>query len=68
MAKRENVNNRTQQIFDDLQGYLNFCREYGYKYDEADLYSQRSYAYRQYSKLLAGKEPRDMWEQDSKNV
>ena len=68
MAKRENFNSKTQQIFDDLEGYLDFCRTYGYKYDEAELYSQRSYAYRQYSKLLSGKEPRDMWEQDSKNI
>lgn len=68
MAKRENHNSKTQQIFDDLEGYLNFCRTYGYKYDEAELYSQRSYAYRQYSKFLSGKEPRDMWEQDSKNL
>lgn len=54
------------QLFDDLDNYLNFCRDYGYKFDEADLYSQRSYAYRQYSKLTSGKQPRDMWAQDAR--
>jgi hypothetical protein len=68
MSKRETTYNKNEQIFNDLNGYLNFCRNYGYKYDESDLYSQRSYVYRQYQKFLNGKEPKDMWEQDSKNV
>lgn len=63
MAKEFKTNH---QLFDDLDNYLNFCRDYGYKFDEADLYSQRSYAYRQYSKLAAGKQPRDMWAQDAR--
>jgi hypothetical protein len=67
MAKNENrVNDRVNQIFNDLEGYLNFCREYGYKYDESDLYSNRSYAYRQYTKFVQGKPFKDMWEFDSK--
>jgi hypothetical protein len=69
MAKRENSNyTKTVNIFNDLEGYLNFCRTFGYKYDEADLYNQRSFSYRQYQKLLSGKEPKDMWEQDSKSI
>lgn len=67
MARNENrVNDRVNQIFNDLEGYLNFCRLYGYKYDESDLYSNRSYAYRQYTKFLQGKPFKDMWEVDSK--
>jgi len=61
-------NNQVNQIFDDLEGYLNFCRLYGYKFDEAELYSNRSFAFRQYTKFLQGKNFKDMWEQDSKNV
>jgi hypothetical protein len=61
-------NNQVNQIFDDLEGYLNFCRDYGYKFDESELYSNKSFAYRQYNKFLSGKPVRDMWEQDSKNV
>ena len=68
MAKNDKAYNnaRVNQIFDDLEDYLNFCREYGYKFDESDLYSNRSFAYRQYQKLLSGKQPKDMWEADSK--
>ena len=56
----------THQVFQDLSNYLNFCRAFGYKFDEADLYSQRSYAYRQYSKFASGKHARDMWAQDAR--
>ena len=68
MAKTEvRSNPRVNQIFDDLEGYLNFCRDYGYKFDESDLYSNRSYVYRQYTKYLAGKPCKDMWELDAKS-
>jgi hypothetical protein len=56
-------NPRTQTVFDDLDKYRNFCREYGYRFDEADLYSNRSYVWRQYGKLLTGKEVKDQWAQ-----
>lgn len=66
MAKSEyKSNNRVHQIFNDLERYLEFCRDYGYRYDEADLYSQRSYVYRQYSKFLAGKPVKDNWAANS---
>lgn len=54
-------NPKVNQIFDDLEGYLSFCKKYGYKYDEADLYNQRSYIYRQYIKSTTGKEVKDQW-------
>jgi hypothetical protein len=59
-------NNQLSQIFDDLESYLNFCRDYGYKYDESTLYDNRSFAFRQFTKFLAGKPCKDMWEQDAK--
>lgn len=62
MAKSDNKrDSRIDQIFNDLEKYLEFCKEYGYRYDEADLYNQRSYVYRQYSKFLAGKPVKDNW-------
>ncbi len=61
-------NNRVNQIFDDLEQYLNFCRDYGYKYDEADLYNNRSFAFRQFTKFVAGKPAKDMWEIDAKSA
>ena len=69
MSKSENKSNsRVNQIFDDLQNYLNFCRDYGYRYDEADLYNNKSYVYRQFTKLLAGKAVKDQWEIDGKSA
>jgi hypothetical protein len=61
-----NLNNKSNvnQIFNDLDLYRNFCRDYGYKFDERDLYSGQSYVWRQYQKSLAGKPVKDQWEVD----
>jgi hypothetical protein len=66
MAKQQqfNPNNRVRQIFNDLDKYLEFCVEYGYRYNEAELYSQRSYVYRQYTKLATGKPVKNQWEEN----
>lgn len=67
MSKSGNKSNAiVNQIFDDLESYRNFCRLYGYKFDEAELYSNRSFAFRQFTKYMQGKPFKDMWEQDSK--
>ena len=69
MSKSGNKsNNVVNQIFDDLEGYRNFCRLYGYKFDEAELYSNRSFAFRQYTKYMQGKPFKDMWELDNKSA
>jgi hypothetical protein len=54
-------NPRVHQIFDDLEKYLEFCRDYGYKYNESDLYNQYSYVYRSYTKFVAGKPVKNQW-------
>jgi len=54
------------QIFDDLEKFLEFCQDYGYRYNEADLYNWKSYAYQQFSKFVQGKNVKDMWDQDTK--
>ncbi len=59
-------NARVQAIFEDLEQYLRFCRDYGYRYNEADLYNWRSYAYQQFNKHVQGKFAKDMWSQDSR--
>lgn len=62
MAKTQSkVNQRTLKVFQDLEKFKEFTREYGYRFDEADLYSNRSYVWRQYTKLGAGKEVKDQW-------
>ncbi len=69
MSRSDNKSNeRVHAIFDDLEQYQNFCRDFGYRYDEADLYNNRSYVFRQYTKFLQGKPVKDQWELDSKNV
>ena len=59
-------NPKVAQIFEDLEQYLDFCREYGYKYNESDLYNWKSYAYQQFNKHLQGKFAKDMWNIDSR--
>ena len=64
MAINTKTSARVKQIFDDLDNYRNFCREHGFRFDEADLYSQRSYVYRQFQKFITGKPVKNQWEID----
>jgi hypothetical protein len=59
-------NARVHAIFDDLEKYRDFCVEYGYRFNEAELYSTKSYVFRQYTKLLQGKPIKNMWDADMK--
>jgi hypothetical protein len=53
------------QVFDDLEQFLHFCQDYGYRFNEGDLYNFKSYAYQQYSKFTQGKNAKDMWAIDA---
>ncbi len=65
MAKNTTkTSNHVNQIFNDLDIYRNFCRDYGYRFDEADLYNQKSYIFRQFQKFIAGKPAKNQWELD----
>lgn len=69
MAKQTFQSNpRVRQIFDDLEKYLEFCQDYGYKFDESELYSNKSYVFRQYTKYTTGKYVKSAWEIDAKGV
>ena len=57
------TNPRLTELFDDLEKYLDFCRDYGYRYNEADLGNWKSYAYQQFNKFLQGKPAKNMWDQ-----
>jgi hypothetical protein len=52
------------QIFNDLDRYRNFCVEFGYRFNEADLYNTRSWNYKQFQRMLTGQRPRNQWEID----
>lgn len=65
MSKNTTKSNpKINQIFDDLDKYRDFCSTYGYRFDEAELYSSKSYAYRQFQKFIAGKPAKNQWEFD----
>ena len=69
MAKPQFTSNpRVTQTFEDLEHYLLFCQDHGYKYNEADLYNWKSYAFQQFSKYSQGKFAKDMWLQDARRV
>jgi hypothetical protein len=59
MARYHNMS--TREIFQDLDRYRDFCRNYGYRFNEADLYNNKKYPYQQFRKFEAGKNAKDMW-------
>ena len=58
-------NPRVTAVFEDLEQYLDFCRAFGYRFNEGDLYNWKSYAYQQFNKFAQGKPAKDMWAIDS---
>ena len=59
-------NHRVIEIQDDLEKLLEFCQDYGYRYNEADLYNFKSYAWQQYNKYSQGKNAKNMWDEDTR--
>ena len=59
-------NPKVQQIFEDLEKFLDFCVTYGYPYDEKELNKDKSFVFRQFTKYLQGKPVKDNWELDAK--
>lgn len=47
-------------IFNELDQYLNFCREYGHVYDPQDI-GRQTQSYQDFQRLQAGKPVRDQW-------
>ena len=61
-------NPRVIEIQDDLEKLLEFCQDYGYRYNEADLYNFKSYAWQQYNKYSQGKNAKSMWDEDTRRL
>ena len=59
-------NPRVTELFEELETYLEFCQDYGYRYNEADLHNFKSYAWQQYSKFSQGKNAKNMWDEDTR--
>jgi len=69
MAKTQyRANPKALQTLEDLSNYLEFCKSYGYRYNEADLYNFKSYAWQQYNKFAQGKNAKNMWEEDARRL
>ena len=67
MAKfNQKSNPLVEKLFDELEKYLTFCQDFGYKFDESTLYDMRSFAFRQHQKQLAGKWAKDQWQEDTR--
>jgi hypothetical protein len=62
------VNPKARAALEDLDKLLEFCRNYGYRFNEADLYNFKSYVWQQYSKFTQGKNARDMWLEDGRRL
>jgi len=60
MIRNSNVN----RVFNDLDAYRNFCRDYGYRFDESDLY-RRNTPYNQFDKLRRGEYVKNNWDVDA---
>jgi hypothetical protein len=54
------------QVQEDLSNFLDFVVEYGYRFNEGDLYNFKSYAWQQYNKFIQGKNAKNMWVEDSR--
>ena len=67
MGKREfRPNPRALAIMEDLDLFREFCVDYGYRYNEADLYNFKAYAWQQYNKFTQGKNAKNMWDEDTR--
>jgi len=59
-------NPKVAEIFDDLENLKEFCQDFGYRFNEADLYNFKSYAWQQYNKYIQGKNAKNMWWEDAR--
>ena len=60
LKKYLRIKPEVEQIFEDLELYFQFCRNYGYVYDESHLYNEYT-SYGEFVKMTQGREPWDQW-------
>lgn len=61
-------NPKVNELFDELDKLREFCVDYGYRFNEADLHNFKSYAWQQYSKYSQGKNAKNMWDEDTRRL
>ena len=60
------MTNEIIKVFNDLDDYLRFCKEFGWAYDEADLYRADAPGYAEYTRFKAGTRIPKNWMRDAK--
>ena len=60
------MSNEITKVFNDLDDYLRFCKEFGWAYDEADLYRADAPGYAEYTRFKAGTRIPKNWMRDAK--
>jgi len=55
------------KVFSDLSDYLRFCKEFGWVYNEADLYREDAPAYAEYKRFKSGRRIPKNWMRDQKH-
>jgi hypothetical protein len=61
-------NPRALAVMEDLGKFSEFCRDFGYRFNEGDLYNFKSYAWQQYNKFSQGKNAKNMWVEDARRL
>ena len=61
-------NPRALAVMEDLGKFLEFCCDFGYRFNEGDLYNFKSYAWQQYNKFSQGKNAKNMWVEDARRL
>ncbi len=61
MAVYKKKNKRTEQVWKDLEAFKKFCVDFGYRFDESNLYNMRTYPFQQFNKHRNGKNCKDQW-------
>ena len=59
---------KVEQVFNDLDGYKRFCIQFGWTYNEADLYDTSKKSYKSYIEFKEGKRVPNNWVKDQKNM
>ena len=62
MIKNQNV----ARVFADLEAFKAFCVEYGFVFNEADLYKRSAHAYSQYERVRRGEKIPNNWDIDAR--
>ena len=60
------MSNEITKVFNDLDDYLRFCKEFGWAYDEADLYRADAPGYAEYTRFKQGTRIPKNWMRDAK--